>query len=348
MDNHVDSAAYGQLVNDVEVIWTTGRQRALASVAQHRFLTYHAIGSTILQRQQEQGWGSQVIARLAADLKVAFPDQRGLSVRNLQYMCTMARAWPDPNCAAAAAQLPWGHVMVLLDRLDDAATRDWYATQALEAGWSRGVLEDRIAGHLHQRVGAAPSNYATHLPAPDSDLAQRATRDPVVLDFLGLTGIVREKNLEDAMMDNLARTMLELGNGLAFVGRQLPLRVGGQEFFADLVFFQYTTNRFIVFELKVGTFDPRDAGQLGFYVQAVDQQLRQPETHAQTIGILLCTSRDDQVVEYSLATTAAPVAVATYTYDQLPADIRGALPPADSIARAVEPPPTTESRPEQS
>lgn len=336
MGESVGGVAYGELIADVQRILTAGRGRALTSVARERFLTYHAIGSAIAERQRSEGWGSQVISRLAADLRAAMPEQGGLSARNLQYMCTMARQWPDPNCAAAAAQLPWGHVIVLLDRLDDNQLRNWYAERAVEQGWSRGVLEDRIAGRLHDRIGAAPSNYALRLPPPDRDLAQQATRDPVVLDFLGLGGAAKEAVLEDAMVTNLTRTMLELGNGLAFVGRQVPLRVGEQEFFADLVFFQYTTARFIVFELKVGTFEPRDAGQLSFYVEAIDRQLRNPDLHAPTIGILLCTSRDEHVVEYSLASTTAPVAVATYTYDQLPDDIRNTLPPADSITRAVD------------
>lgn len=339
--SEVESAgAYGELVVDVRRILETGRGRALASVARERFATYHAIGAAILRRQREQGWGAGVIDRLASDLRASFPEVKGLSSRNLRYMCAVARAWPDGNTAAAAAVLPWGHVIVLLDRLDETAARDWYAERAVTEGWSRGVLEDRIAGRLRDRVGAAPSNYADRLPAQDSDLAQQATRDPVVLDFLGLSGVARERALEDAMVANLARTMLELGHGLAFVGRQVPLTVGRQEFFADLVFFQYTTGRFIVFELKVGTFEPRDAGQLGFYVEAVDRQLRDPDRHAPTIGILLCTSRDDQVVEYSLASTTAPVAVATYTYDQLPDDIRQALPSADSIERAIDTPTT--------
>mgnify|MGYP001198088403 FL=1 len=329
--------AYEGLVQEIITTLQEGRARAIASVAEQRFMTYHAVGRAIITRQQEQGWGAQVIKRLAADLRLRFPDRTGLGARNLQYMCTLAREWPDPNCAAAAAQLPWGHVMVLLDRLDDPDVRVWYAARAVADGWSRGVLEDRIKGRLHARVGAAPSNFPNRLAPADSDLAQQATRDPVLLDFLGLAGPVHEHAVETAMVDNLTRTMLELGDGLAFVGRQVPLRVGDHEFTADLIFLQYQPAvRFIVVELKVGRFDPRDAGQLSFYVQAVERHFRNPDLHAETIGILLCTSRDDQVVEYSLASTAAPVAVATYTYDQLPEDVRQALPPADSITRAID------------
>lgn len=330
------SDVYGRLLSEIQSILAEGQAQAAASVAQQRFRTYHAIGQAILQRQAEQGWGAGVVERLAEDLRVALSGQRGISARNLRYMCAVAREWPNPNSAAAAAQLPWGHIMVLLDKLSEADERDWYASRALSEGWSRGLLEDRIKGQLHRRIGAAPSNYAQHLPSPDSDLAQESTRDPVLLEFLGLTGAVKERALEDAMMTNLTRTMLELGHGLSFVGRKVPLRVGEREFFADLVFFQYTTCRFVVVELKVGEFNPADAGQLSFYVETVDQQLRDAEKHAPTIGVLLCTSRDDQVVEYSLARTSAPVAVATYTYDQLPPDVQNTLPPAESIQRVME------------
>lgn len=328
---------YQALVDEVTATLQEGRARAIASAAEQRFMTYHAIGRAIIMRQREQGWGAQVINRLAADLRVRFPHRKGLGERNLQYMCTLAREWPDPISATAVARLPWGHVTVLLNRLDDAELRNWYASRAFADGWSRGVLEDRIKGQLHARVGAAPSNFPHRLAPADSDLAQQATRDPILLDFLGLTGPVHEQTIETAMMDNLTRTMVELGDGLAFVGRQVPLRVGDQEFSADLLFLQYRPAvRFIVVEVKVGRFDPRDAGQLSFYVEAVERRFRDAQLHSSTIGILLCAGRDAQVVEYSLASTAAPLAVATYAYDQLPDDIRNALPPAASISLAID------------
>lgn len=166
--------AYQRLVDEIIATLQTGQARAIASAAEQRFLTYHAIGHAIITRQRDQGWGAQVIKRLAADLRVRFPDRKGLGERNLQYMCTLAKEWPDPISAAAAAQLPWGHVMVLLDQLDDSDVRAWYATRAVADGWSRGVLEDRLKGQLHVRVGAAPSNFPHRLPPTDSDLAQQA------------------------------------------------------------------------------------------------------------------------------------------------------------------------------
>jgi predicted nuclease of restriction endonuclease-like (RecB) superfamily len=217
-DNGV-SDAYGALLDEICRHLALGRARARASINEQRQRTYHAIGSAIVARQHEQGWGAQVIDRLAGDLRVLFPGQRGLSPRSLRYMHSLAVAWPDADFATAVAQLPWGHVVDLLDRLPTRELRDWYASQALTGGWSRGLLQDRIKGQLHRRVGAAPSNFGDTLPPDDSALAQQVTRDPVLLEFLGLTGPTRERELERAMVDVITATMLELGDGAAALRR---------------------------------------------------------------------------------------------------------------------------------
>jgi len=175
--------------------------------------------------------------RLSHDLQAAFPGSRGFSPRNLRYMRTFAQSWPDEVWQQPAAELPWGHVMVLLDKLDDQAERDWYATAAAEHGWSRNVLLNQIMNRLHTRAGAAPSNFPTQLPTADSELAQQLTRDPYILDFLDLTGPVAERDLETALMNRLQDFLLELGHGFAFVGRQYHVAVDGDDFHIDLLFF---------------------------------------------------------------------------------------------------------------
>ena len=261
----------------------------------------------------------------------------GLSPRNLQYMTTLASSWPQTSAFAqqAAAQMPWGHLMVLMDKVADTAARDWYAGQAVEYGWSRNVLLNQIKNQIHRRVGAAPSNFTTQLPAGDSELAQQLTKDPLVLSFLGLSGRVAERDLERAVMDKLTSMLLELGHGFAFVGRQVHFDVAGDDFYVDLLFFHVVQLRYIVVELKVGAFTPEFAGKLGFYVSLVDSELRKP-AHAPTVGLLLCADRNDTVVRYSLGATNAPMAVASYTYDDLPAAERQALPPADDVAAAMK------------
>ncbi|WP_344796261.1 PDDEXK nuclease domain-containing protein [Frondihabitans peucedani] len=294
---------------------------------------YWRIGDTIAERQAAEGWGAKVIARLAADLRAAFPDMKGFSPRNLTYMRTLAGAWPDPATAQqAVAQLPWGHVTVLLDRLNDQALRSWYTDQALAHGWSRNVLEHHIKTQAHTRFEAAPSNFDRVLGRTDSDLAQQITRDPYVLDFLAVNGDVKERGLEQALVDRIIDTLRELGDGFAFVGRQVHFDVEGDDLFVDLLSFHVEQLRYVVIELKTGRFKPENLGQLGFYVALVDDKLRRPQ-HAETVGLLLVTNKNDAVVRYSLGSQQTPIEVASY--DLLPPGIQAALPPEEDLATAL-------------
>lgn len=262
---------------------------------------------------------------------------RGLSRSNLKYMRQMASVWPRTAIGQQpVGRLPWGHITVLLDKLDSLDERNWYAARAAEHGWSRNVLAHQIAGELHRRIGAAPSNFPDHLPPDESDLAQQLVRDPYVFDFLDFTDRVAERELEAALMARLETFLLELGHGFAFVGRQYHFTVDGDDFYIDLLFFNWTQSRFVVVELKVGRFEPEHAGKLGFYVSWVDENLRIPDRHGATIGILLCAGRNDNVVRYSLAGAPAPLAVANYTYDTLPAPIRELVPTDNELASAVD------------
>jgi len=328
---------YGVLLEQLKTQVRSARIRATRTVNTELLLLYWDIGRAILDRQAGQGWGAKVIDRLAADLRSEFPDMRGFSRSNLHYMRTMASAWPrEAFVQQAVGQIPWGHITVLIDKLDDPAVRDWYAAAAVEHGWSRAVLTHQIRNQLDQRVGAAPTNFDAHLPAVDSDLAHQLVRDPYVFDFLDITERVAERELEAALMTRLERFLLELGHGFAFAGRQYHFDAGGDDFYIDLLFFNWKQSRFVVVELKVGKFEPEYLGKLGFYVSWVDDNLRDHERHAPTIGILLCAGRNDKVVRYSLAGTTAPLAVADYTYDTLPALVRELVPTDDELASAVE------------
>jgi predicted nuclease of restriction endonuclease-like (RecB) superfamily len=315
---------------------TTARLRATRVVNTELIALYWDIGAAIMDRQDTQGWGATVVDRLATDLRAAFPDMRGFSRSNLYAMRRLARTWPRTAIVQqAVGRLPWGHVTVLLDKLTTDADRDFYAEAALEHGWSRNVLTHHIATSLRTRIGAAPSNFTDQLPAGDSDLAQQLVRDPYVFDFLNLTTRVAERDLEDALMGRLQRFLLELGHGFAFVGRQHRFTVDGQDFAIDLLFFNYTQSRFVVIELKIGTFEPAYLGQLGFYVAWADDNLRDHTRHSPTIGILLCTGGRENVVRYSLAAATAPLAVATFTYDALPATLRELLPTDTELTTAL-------------
>jgi predicted nuclease of restriction endonuclease-like (RecB) superfamily len=330
---------YVELLEQLKVRVRTAQGRAARAANIEVVRLYYSVGADILARQDAAGWGAKIVDRLAADLRAAFPDQRGWSRRNLLYMRALAAAWPDEDefVHQAGAQLPWRHLTTLLDRLDSRQERDWYATYAVEHGWSRAVLEHRIASRLHQRLGAAPSNFTDHLPPADSDLAQDLVRDPYVFDHLALRERVSERDLEQALMDRLQATLLEFGHGMAFVGRQVRFDVGGDELVVDLLLFHVEQLRYLVVELKVGRFEPAHLGQLGTYVAVVEDRLRRPASHAPTLGLLLVAGRNEHLVRYALSASTAPMAVADYTYEELPAEARAALPSLEELAAALDP-----------
>ncbi|WP_299169736.1 YhcG family protein [uncultured Arthrobacter sp.] len=306
---------------------------------------YWNIGNEILSQQVRQGWGTGVVRQLAADLRAEFPQMKGLSPSNLQYMRAFAAAWQDeePISQQTAGKLPWGHIMVLIDKLDDAPTRDWYALAAVEYGWSRNVLMNMIMNKSMQRTGAAPSNFTRQLSTPDSELAQQVAKDPYAFEFLGLSGEVAERDLEQALTDRIVDTLRELGPGFAFVGRQVHFDVGGDDFYIDLLFFHVDQLRYFVIELKTGKFQPEYAGKLNFYVALVDDKLKRP-AHNDTVGILICGSKNEHTVRYALGRSDSPMAISTYTYESLPPAERNALPRAEELSAAfdqIDPPPDT-------
>jgi len=330
MTGEVRPDDYVALLEAVKEEIAASRVRAARAVNAELIGMYRRIGALILERQAAQGWGARVIERLAADLRSSFPQARGLSRRNLHYMRAFAEAWPE-EVQQAAAQLPWSHIMVLLDRLDDHEVRQWYAARDAAEGWSRAVLETMVANRLHLRQGVAPSNFPATLPGAESDLVQEITRDPYVFDFVRLQPGYRELDVQAALVAELRRLLQELGTGFAIAGERSPLVVGDSEFFPDLLCYHTRLHRYVVFELKLGRFDPRDLGQLQFYVQAVDNQVRDELIDAATIGVLLVADRDDTVVQYALQASTAPVAVSRY---ELPEDVRASL-PADEALIAV-------------
>ncbi len=307
----VEPAGYAALLARLKSEVRTAQAHAKRAANTTLLELYWTIGSEIINQQQQQGWGAKVIDRLARDLRSEFPDMRGLNRSNLYSMRAFVLAWPDRAIVPTVlGQLSWGHVRCLLDRLDDPADR--YSAEATDRGWTLAVLEHQIATGLRRRVAAAPSNFADQLPAGQSALAQQLTRDPYVFEFLDLTTPALERDIEQALMDRLQETLLEFGRGFTFAGRQVHLDVGGEAFFVDLLLFHVHQLRYVVVELKIGRFKPDYAGQLGFYVAAVDDKIRDPSLHAPTVGILLCASRNDAVVRYALGHSTAPMAVANY------------------------------------
>ena len=312
------------------------QQRAALAVNRELVLLYWQLGQDILQRQSREGWGAKVIDRLAQDLRSAFPDMKGFSPRNLKYMRAFAEAWPEADFVQAVlAQLPWYHHLALLDKLGDARSRQWYAAKAVEHNWSRNVLVMQIETQLLERSGQAVTNFAASLPKPQSDLARESLKDPYRFDFLGLTEQAQEREIEHALVRHVTDFLLELGAGFAFVGKQVLLNVGGDEFFMDLLFYHLKLRCYVVIELKAGAFKPEHVGQLGFYLTAVDRQIKHPQDNP-TIGLLLCKSKNKVVAEYALSDTTQPMGIAEFKLLQaLPADLQTGLPSIEEIEQTL-------------
>jgi predicted nuclease of restriction endonuclease-like (RecB) superfamily len=233
---------------------------------------------------------------------------RGLSGRNLRYMASLASRWPDEIGQHAAAQLPWGQVMVILDSCPDPETSGFYTRRATQEGWTRGALQSRIASRLHERFQPALTNFDRSLPEADQDAVREIVTDPYILDFLA-SDPVGERDLSKALTANLARFLRELGTGFAFVGAEVPLRCGDWEFFLDLLFYHCRLQRYLVFEAMFDRIEPEYAGKLNFYVQHVDDHMRDQTRDDPTLGVLLVVGRDDVTVEVALRGISTPLAV---------------------------------------
>lgn len=324
---------YVATLEDLKTQVRRARSKAQRGANTELLMLWWQMGRIIQQRLAAEAWGSAVLVRLAADLRAAFPRMTGFSPANLRYMRRFAAAWPASESIRqqAVGELPWGHVIELLDKLDDQGLRDWYAAKDAHHGWSRAVLAHQITTRLHEREAAAPSNFRGALEREDSDQAREITKDPYALQFLAIGGDASERELEQRLVDRILDTMRELGPGFAFVGRQVHFELDGDDFFVDLLFFHVEQLRYVVIELKTTKFTPADAGQLGFYVGVVDDRLRIRDKHLPTVGILLVAGKNDTVVRYALASTAQPVAVSRY---ELAEEAQRALPDEDTITRA--------------
>ncbi|WP_028315958.1 PDDEXK nuclease domain-containing protein [Desulfatibacillum aliphaticivorans] len=328
---------YADWLADLKARIHAAQQRAALAVNSELVTLYWQIGRDILARQAEQGWGSKVIDRLAQDLRKAFPDMKGFSPRNLKYMRAFAEAWPEFEFVQEVlAQLPWYHQLALLDKLKAADERRWYARKAIENNWSRNVLVMQIEARLLERQGKAVTNFEQRLPKPDSDLARESLKDPYRFDFLGLTEEAQEREVESALVRHVTKFLLELGAGFAFVGRQVLLNVGGEEFFLDLLFYHLKLRCYVVIELKASKFKPEHLGQLGFYLTAVDRQIKD-EQDSPAIGLLLCKSKNKVVAEYALGDKTQPMGIAEYSLmESLPEPLQASLPSIEQIEKELE------------
>lgn len=326
------SKGYQDLLARLKNQIRTAQVRAALAVNHELVLLYWQIGKEILTRQKEEGWGAKVIDQLSRDLHLAFPSMHGFSPRNLKYMRTFAEAWPDESIVQqAVAQLPWGHNVRLLDYVKDSQERLWYIEQAIRNGWSRNVLVIQIESGLYKRQGTATTNFPSTLPAPESDLAQQLLKDPYNFDFLTLAKEAQERDLEGGLLVHLRQFLIELGTGFAFVGSQVPLEVGGEDFKLDLLFYHLKLRCFVVIELKMGPFKPEYAGKMNFYLAVVDDLLRHADDKP-SIGLILCKTKNRIIAEYALRNSTTPMGVSEFKHlEGFPEQLQGTLPTIEEI-----------------
>lgn len=358
-----DLIFYGGLLTEIKNRINQAQTWAALSANAEMIAMYWDIGRMIHQRQQMEGWGAGIIPRLARDIHNELPEIKGFSERNIKRMLAFFREYPtlgimpqsvaqltNPNNPAKkvpqavaqspetkeisimqrlAAQIPWGHNILLIEKVKDLPTRLWYMQQTNEQGWSRDALAAMIKGKAHERQGRAVSNFSTRLPAQQSKLAGRLLKDPYLFDFLTLEEPFHERELETGLVRHLEKFLLELGAGFAFVGRQYHVEVSDRDFYLDLLFYHLKLRCFIVVELKKGDFKPEYAGKMNFYCSVVDDQLKN-ETDQPTIGLILCQTKDRILAEYALRDIHKPIGISDYELTRaLPENLKSSLPTVD-------------------
>lgn len=309
---------------------------AILHVNSEMTILYYRIGQII---NEHKVWGNKFIDSLAKDIKVAFPQSTGFSIRNLKYMAKFATEYPNFEFVQqVVARIPWGHNIVLMDKVSDYTVKKWYAEESIKNGWSRNVLVHQIESGLYGRQVAVEkiSNFKKLLPAPQSELAEQTMKDPYIFDFIPFKEDMVERDIEQALVKEITSLLLELGTGFAFLGNQYHLNVGGDDFYIDLLFYNLNLRSYVVIELKTGDFKPEYAGQLNFYLSAVDGILKK-ETDNPTIGLLLCKSKNNLVAEYSLKDISKPMGISSYRISsELPKELQSQLPSIDDLLQRIK------------
>lgn len=340
----LDRKKYIQVLAEIKHRVQESQIKAALAANKELLKLYWDIGRIITIEQQTNGWGSNAIENLAEDLQKLFQGMSGFSRRNVFRMQAFFLAYESVSHTVAQVtdlpvfNIPWGHNAVILEKIKTTKERLWYAEKAIENGWSRNMLEIWIKSSLYAREGKAITNFMRTLPVPQSDMAQQSLKDPYIFDFLTLQQDYRERDIERGLVENVQKLLLELGKGFSFVGRQYHVVVDDVDHYLDLLFYHYKLRCFIVVELKTGNFHYSDAGQLNFYLSAVDDQLKSPQDNP-TIGLLLCKTKSSIAVEYALRDIHKPIGVAdyeTHIMNKLPKNLKSSLPTIEEIENELE------------
>lgn len=306
---------------------------------------YWDLGKEITERNFENSYGSGFFSQLSKDLRSEFPEIKGFSESNLKYCKRFYLFYnqDDENRQQLVDDLsnqiflvPWGHHVTLITKCKDPKEAHFYIKKTIENGWSRAVLLNMISGKLIDTQGKAITNFSKTLPDYESDLIRETLKDPYIFDFINVTESYKERELENALVENISKFLIELGSGFAFVGKQVEISVGNQSFFIDLLFYHIKLKRYVVIELKTGHFEPEFAGKLNFYVTAVDKQMRDENDNA-TVGMIICKDKNKIIAEYSLTDLHKPLGISSYELKKiLPENLRSHLPSIEDVEKELK------------
>lgn len=332
----MNNKEYFETIESIKNEIKSAQYKAAVSVNRELIMLYYNIGKVI---NAHKTWGSKFIDNLAADIKLSFPNTTGYSARNLKYMAKFAATYPDIEFVqTVSAQITWSHNVALLDKVKDDNIRVWYMQKTIENGWSHSVLIHQIESGLYERQAIAEkiSNFENRLASPQSELAVQTMKDPYIFDFIPFKEDMVERDIEQALVKDITKLLLELGTGFAFLGNQYHLNVGGDDFYIDLLFYNLNLRCYIVIELKTGEFKPEYAGQLNFYLSAVDCMLKKDNDNS-SIGLLLCKSKNALVAEYALKDMSKPIGVSEYKItNSLPEGLSRQLPSIEDIQKRIK------------
>lgn len=317
------------IINNIKQDIKRTQIKTAVQVNQNLIMLYFRLGKILYDNFK---YGNKLIDEISHELKIEYPNSKGYSVRNLKYMKKFYLEYKDNEVVQQlVAQVPWGHNIVLMEKINNIEIRKIYLQSIIKNNWGRGMLIHQIESKYHLRIGNSNNNFKISLPEYDSDLANYIIKDPYIFDFISLDDNYKEQELESAMINKIKDLLLELGKGFSFVGNQYKLPMKDKDYFIDLLFYHLELRCYIVVELKATSFKPEFIGQLSFYVTAIDEVLKKDFDNP-TIGLLLCKEKDRLTVEWSLKGTNLPIGVSSYELDaHIPNDILEKLPTEEEI-----------------
>lgn len=332
------TGTYADMLRSIKTAVSASQLRAQRTVNRELIGLYWIIGKEIAQRQEQEGWGKSVVEQLSRDLCQEFPGQQGFSMQNLWYMRQFFLEYQaEPNLQQLVGEIPWGQNLLIMAKVKDPAARTYYLRMTAEQGWSRNVLLNQVKGQAYERhvLAEKQHNFAETLPEHLAGQADEAMKDVYLLDFLGIGKPVVEREMERRMVNRIKDVILELGYGFAFLGNQYRVSLEGKDYFIDLLFYHRRLKSLVAVELKSGAFLPEYAGKMNFYLNLLDDFVREPDENP-SIGIILCADRNRVDVEYALRGIDKPMGVAGYslTHD-LPKELAGKLPDAKQIEAEI-------------